>query len=111
MQENRTALCLACGITVHTLDGIRDLLMRQMSQQTDIEVDLTGVSVVDTAGLRGMLSLRAEASARRRAVRFVSRNKTFLKLLEHMDDAFSRGLSIDARLSRKHSTESPREAA
>ncbi|MEN6585132.1 MAG: STAS domain-containing protein [Sulfuricella sp.] len=111
MQENRTAVCLACGITVHTLGGIRDLLMRQIKQPREIEVDLTGVSVVDSAGLRGLLMLRSEAFRHNRVVRFVSSNKAFMSLLEHMDDAFSRGLSIEARLSRSHSPESAREAA
>lgn len=111
MQENITTICLACGITVHTLGGIRDLLMRQMSRQSEIEVDLSGVRTVDTAGLRGLLSLRGEAARHGRALRFVSRNKAFMNLLEHMDLAFSRGLSIEARLSDSHLAESAREAA
>lgn len=111
MQKNRTVICLVCGITAHTLGGIRDLLMTEIMQHREIEVDLTGVSVVDTAGLRGLLMLRSEVSRNNHIVRFVSSNKAFLSLLEHMDDAFSRGLSIEARLSRSHSLELAREAA
>lgn len=72
-------------LTVQVLPGIRRMLLQQLSHCKEVEVDFTRVSIVDAKSIRSILSIRREALRKGKAMRFMSRNEAFLKLMNSMD--------------------------
>jgi ABC-type transporter Mla MlaB component len=85
----RVAVCLACGISVHTLGDIQDLLRQQFLEYREIELDLSGVGMIDTAGLKGLLSFQFEVAEIGYTISFVYRNEALIRLLDEIRGAFA----------------------
>lgn len=81
-------MTMAGAITLRTLPGIREELLHQLGCHREMEVDLSGVAVVDTEGVKAILAIRREAARDNKALRFVSRNEAFLALLDSMNRIF-----------------------
>jgi len=86
--EQKCRLTMAGAVTLRTLPGIRQELLYQLGSHREMEVDMSGVVVVDTEGLRAILAIRREAARENKAMRFVSRNSAFLELLDAMNRTF-----------------------
>lgn len=86
--DQKCRLTMAGAITLRTLPGIRQELLRQLGCHREMEVDVSDVAVVDTEGVRAILALRREAARDNKALRFVSRNEAFLELLDAMNRTF-----------------------
>lgn len=71
-------------LTKQTLPNIRRLIRQQFDCCREIEIDFSDVSVVDSKGIRAMLSIRRKALRKNKSLHFVSRNEAFLKLLDLM---------------------------
>lgn len=79
---------MAGAITLRTLPGIREALLRQLDSHREMEVDVSDVAVVDTEGVRAILAIRRDAVRNNKALRFVSSNEAFLSLLDAMNRVF-----------------------
>lgn len=86
--DHKCRMTMAGAITLRTLPGIRQEMLHQLGCHQEMEVDLSGVAVVDTEGVRAILAIRREAARENKALRFVSRNEAFLQLLDSMNRVF-----------------------
>ena len=67
---------LSGDLTIYTVTDIRDQLRKTTSD--DLEIDLAGVSEIDTAGLQLMLLLKSKPGG----VRFVHHSAAVLRLVD-----------------------------
>lgn len=74
-------------VTAHTLPGIQQDLLRELSCHREVVIDFSDVMVVDAAGMRAILAIRQEAVRKNKSLLFISHSKYFLQLLESMGNA------------------------
>lgn len=75
-----TALVKLSGeLTIYTVTEIKADLAEAMERADDIEVDLAGVSEIDTAGLQLMLIAKRNAG---KTVRFINHSSSVLRLVD-----------------------------
>jgi len=67
-------------LTIHTVSALRDELGAQCADCLSIEIDLAGVTDIDTAGLQWMLM--AKRMAAHAAVSFVNHSQAVIRMLE-----------------------------
>ncbi len=63
---------IAGEMTIYTARDWRDRLLVAMSAPGDVELDLSGVSDIDAAGIQLLVSLRMEAAAADRKLRLLN---------------------------------------
>lgn len=84
---------IAGPITIYTAGKWRDALLAAMNAAGSVELDLSGVSDIDAAGIQLLVSLRMEAQACERALRLVATSErikealAFCHLTEFFKDA------------------------
>lgn len=84
---------IAGEMTIYTARDWRDRLLVAMSAPGDVELDLSGVSEIDAAGIQLLVSLRMEAAAACRKLHLldvsarVSEALTFCRLTGFFSDA------------------------
>jgi len=82
----------------HSLE-IRDGLMEHLAANAEIELDLSGVTEMDTAGFQLLLAAKREGTRLGKAVRFVSHSQAALDVIDLYDMAaqFGDPLLLSAR--------------
>jgi len=82
----------------HSLE-IRDGLMGHLAAITEIELDLSGVTEMDTAGFQLLLAAKREGTRLGKAVRFVSHSQAALEVIDlyNMAAQFGDPLLLSAR--------------
>ncbi len=82
----------------HSLE-IRDGLMEHLTANAEIELDLSGVTEMDTAGFQLLLAAKREGTRLGKAVRFVSHSQAALDVIDLYDMAaqFGDPLLLSAR--------------
>jgi len=82
----------------HSLE-IRDGLMGHLGANAEIELDLSGVTEMDTAGFQLLLAAKREGTRLGKAVRFVSHSQAALEVIDLYDMAaqFGDPLLLSAR--------------
>lgn len=63
-------VALSGEVTVFNANAVRDQLLGALKETGDLDVDLSEVTEIDTAGVQLILAARREAKARSKAVRF-----------------------------------------
>jgi len=84
-------------MTIYTAMDVKNKLLAAYASSQSIEVDLSGVSEMDSAGLQLMLMAKEEAAAKYKTVRFKGFSQAVLSVLDVYDltDYF-----VDASLLR-----------
>jgi len=78
-EEKTARVALAGELTIYTVQEIKAALGGAMQKSNDIEVDLAGVTEIDTAGLQLMLIAKRNPG---KDVRFVNHPETVLRLVD-----------------------------
>lgn len=84
---------IAGPMTIHTTAQWRKTLLTAMCAPGNVELDLSGVTDIDAAGIQLLVSLRMEAQASERALRLVASSArirealAFCNLTEFFEDA------------------------
>lgn len=86
-------------LTIYHALEIRDGLMGYLAANAEIELDLSGVVEMDTAGFQLLLAAKREGARLGKAVRFVSHSQAALEVIDLYDMAaqFGDPLLISAR--------------
>lgn len=69
LDTEATQLTLSGELTIYSVHELRELLLRAIDENRDIDVDMSEVSEVDTAGLQLVLLARREVEARGQQLR------------------------------------------
>lgn len=100
LQENGICrLQIEGELTIYNGLEIRNGLMDHLAASKEIEVDLGGVSEMDTAGFPLLLAAKREGTRLGKTVRFVSHSQAALELIDlyNMAAQFGDPLLIPAR--------------
>ena len=88
-------IALAGEVTVFNASAIRDQLLGALNETGDLDVDLSQVSEIDTAGVQLILAAKREAAACNKTIRFSGCSDTvfdvmaLLGLSAYLTDAMS----------------------
>lgn len=77
--ESGRRLCLDGGITVYSAFYFRDTVLAAVPAQGQLEIDLSGVHEIDSAGLQVMLQLRSRHET---SLRFTNHSPTVRRVLK-----------------------------
>lgn len=69
-------------LTIYSSMETRDGLIGHLAASNEIEVDLGGVSEMDTAGFQLLLAAKREGARQGKIVRFVSHSQAALELID-----------------------------
>lgn len=85
--------------TIYHGQEIRDGLIEHLAANDEIELDLGGVTEMDTAGLQLLLAAKREGTRQGKTVRFVSHSQAALELIDlyNMAAQFGDPMLIPAR--------------
>ncbi|HSI96479.1 MAG: lipid asymmetry maintenance protein MlaB [Methylophilaceae bacterium] len=72
-------------MTIYRAAELKDELMSKIDQHQEIEIDLSGVSEIDTAGLQLMVLAKLEASNRDKRLRFDGHSRAVMEILDLSD--------------------------
>jgi len=72
-------------MTIYTAAELKTRLLNALEERDELEVDLSGVSELDSAGLQLMVLLKREAGERGKNVRFVDHSQAVLDVLDLTD--------------------------
>jgi anti-sigma B factor antagonist len=76
-------VCLEGEMTLHRAVELRDTLLGALAQQGSlVEVDLSGINEIDTAGVQLLLWAKRTAMARNKELRLVGQSPTVVHVLE-----------------------------
>ena len=86
-------------LTIYHGQEIKNRLIEHLAANNEIEVDLGGVSEMDTAGFQLLLAAKREGTRLGKSVRFVSHSQAALELIDlyNMAAQFGDPLLIPAR--------------
>lgn len=85
--------------TIYSASEIRDALMAHLAANDEIELDLSGITEMDTAGFQLLLAAKREGIRLGKLVRYVSHSQAALEVIDLYDMAaqFGDPLLICAR--------------
>ncbi|HEX8962596.1 MAG TPA: STAS domain-containing protein [Rhodocyclaceae bacterium] len=72
-------------LTISTAAGVRDDLLAALDAADEVEVDLTRVTEIDSAGIQIMVGAKREASERRKSLRFLGHSAAVVDALDLTD--------------------------
>ena len=75
----RAEMALTGELSIYTVAEIKDALAKLLAHADDVEIDLSGISEMDTAGLQLMLIAKRYPG---KAVRFVRHSSVVLRLVD-----------------------------
>lgn len=67
--------------TIFTASEIRNRMLDALSEGDQVEVDLSGVNEIDTAGVQIILAAQLNASNRRKQLSFVGRSQAVIDVM------------------------------
>lgn len=85
--------------TIYNAQEIRNGLVEHLAANDEIELDLSGITEMDTAGFQLLLATKREGTRLGKAVRYVSHSQAALEVIDLFDMAaqFGDPLLISAR--------------
>lgn len=98
-QDGICRLRIEGEFTIYHARQIRDDLLEHLDSSKEIELDLGGVTEMDTAGIQLLLAAKREGLRRGKPVRYVSHSQAALEVIDLYDMAaqFGDPLLISAR--------------
>ena len=72
---------------IFTATALRQQLLDALDQPSGVDVDLSGVSEIDSAGLQLMIAAKREAALRGKSLRFAGHSREVFDILELCDVA------------------------
>lgn len=72
-------------MTIYRAAELKSLLMEKIAHHQEIEVDLSGVSEIDTAGLQLLVLAKREAASQRKQLRFDRHSRAVMDILDLAD--------------------------
>jgi anti-anti-sigma factor len=96
-QVASTRIVLEGELNIYTAGAQRQCLLDAMGKDGDMEVDLSRVSEIDSAGLQLMLAAKREAAAHDRQLLFTGFSQAVLEIIELCDLADPLGQPAPSR--------------
>lgn len=84
-ESNPTRFAIEGELNIFTATEQRQRLLDALSAGTEVEVDLSQVSEIDSAGLQLMVAAKREAAARNKPLRFTCHSPPVFDILELCD--------------------------
>ncbi|QFY42369.1 STAS domain-containing protein [Candidatus Methylospira mobilis] len=78
-------IALEGEMTIYTAAELKARLLKALEENEALEVDLSGVSELDSAGLQLMVLLKREAGDQGKSVRFADHSQAVLDVLDLTD--------------------------
>ncbi len=78
-------LAIEGDFTIFVAEAIKARLLEALNEGGEIEVDLSGVSEMDSAGLQLMVAAKREAAAQEKALRFAGHSQAVLNTMDLCD--------------------------
>ncbi|MFA6014784.1 MAG: STAS domain-containing protein [Gallionellaceae bacterium] len=72
-------------MTIFVAQELREAIMPLITQNDEVEIDLSHVSEVDAAGMQLMVSVKLEAILRGKTLRYVGHSKPVLDMIDLCD--------------------------
>ena len=72
-------------LSIFTAAALRQQLLDALEHETDVEVDLSAVSEMDSAGMQLMVAAKREAGLRSKSLRFTGHSPAVFDILELCD--------------------------
>ncbi len=72
-------------MTIFRAAELKNELLDNISQHGEVEVDLSGVTEIDTSGLQLMVMAKVEAELKNRDLRFTGHSRPVLEILDMCD--------------------------
>ena len=72
-------------LSIFTAAALRQQLLDALDGETDVEVDLSAVSEMDSAGMQLMVAAKREAGTRNKSLRFTGHSPAVFDILELCD--------------------------
>jgi anti-anti-sigma factor len=87
MTDNSAAcrVAIAGEFSIFTAAAVREQLLAALGAADEVEVDLSQVSEIDSAGIQLMVAAKREAAAHNRSVRFTCPSGAVSEILELCD--------------------------
>lgn len=73
---------IAGELTIYRAEELKKELLDTIAHGQEIEVDLQGVSEIDSAGLQLMIMAKREAVLQQKSLRFTGHSQTMLEVLD-----------------------------
>jgi anti-sigma B factor antagonist len=84
-QGNACRVAIAGEMTIYRAMELKDLLLDPFAVCGDVEVDLSGVEEIDTAGVQLLVLCKREATAHNKSLRLVGHSQVVLDALDLCD--------------------------
>jgi len=85
--NGRCAVALAGELTIYAAADLKDGLVGAVGECAEMEINLSAVSDIDTAGLQVLMLAKRHAAASNKALRLVGHSRPVMELLELYDIA------------------------
>ncbi len=72
-------------LTIYSATDVKDALMGELQRCQEMEIDLSGVEEVDTAGFQVLILAKREAAKALKTLRMVAHSPATLEVLELLD--------------------------
>lgn len=92
-------MCIENEMTIYTAAEMKAQLMSELERNAELELDLSQVSEIDTAGLQLLILAKNECQSRNGALRLVSHSPAVLSVLDmcHMTQFFGDPVVISSK--------------
>ncbi len=84
-EDGVSSLSIEGEMSIYRASELKQLLLDSLRQSTVLEIDLSGVSELDTAGVQLLLMAKREAQAGQRELRLTAHSPAVLEVFELLD--------------------------
>ena len=95
INDTRIVLKMECELTIYQAENLKKTLMAALNQSEIIEIDLSAVCEIDTAGIQLLLLVKKTAIAQKKQIHFIEHSSAILDVFELLDLATYFGDPID----------------
>lgn len=81
-QSNHNHVVAPHEMTIYSAVENKDVLMKHLASEGDLEIDLSEISELDSTGLQLLILLKREAKLKNKAISFVGHNEVVLEVFE-----------------------------
>lgn len=109
----RTTLRLDGELTIYRAQELKQALLEPLASNTVLEIDLSGVSEIDTAGMQLLILAKVQARARKSELNLVAHSPAVLDALEVLNLAgyFGDQVLVPPHAAKEKGSKSSRTSA